>query len=105
MNEIELRGTDLRYALTLFLAQHGPHTIPQLIDALEHQGFSIAGRSSKTISDALRWERNYGRVRRMKRGRYGPGSMPRSTEYRIHKRVMELRRETTGTDLIFDRWR
>lgn len=97
MPEIELRGTNLRYVITLYLAQHGPQTIPELIDAIEHQGFSIAGRSSKTISDALRWERNYGRVRRMKRGRYGPGEMPRSTEYRIHKRVMALRLEACGT--------
>ena len=48
-------------------------------------------RQSKSISDALRWERRYGRVGRLGRGRYGPGSMPRGTEHRIHQRVLALR--------------
>ena len=42
-----------------------------------------------------------GRVRRLRRGLYGPGQMPRSTEQHIHKRVMALREEalrSTGRD-------
>jgi hypothetical protein len=91
-----LRGVELRYALTLYLGQHGPQTVPQLIDALTYQGFSFAGRPSKAISDALRWELARGRVRRLSRGVYGPGSVPRSTEYRIHQRVLALRARARG---------
>ncbi|PRC61020.1 hypothetical protein C6A85_13545, partial [Mycobacterium sp. ITM-2017-0098] len=41
--------------------------------------------------DALRCEVRHGRVRRLRRGRYGPAAMPRSTEHRIHTRAMALR--------------
>jgi hypothetical protein len=30
-------------------------------------------------------------VHRLGRGRYGPGHIPRSTDYRIHRRVLALR--------------
>ena len=86
-----LRGVELRYVLTWTLGRDGPATVPELIDALDQDGFEIAGRSSKAVSDALRWEIRYDRVRRLGRGRYGPGGMPRSTEYRIQNRVLELR--------------
>jgi hypothetical protein len=92
-NRLLLRGIELRYALTLYLAQHGPTTVADLIDAMNYQGFDIPGRASKTVSDALRREIVNGRVRRLRRGRYGPGSMPRATEYRIHRRVLALREE------------
>lgn len=88
---LQLRGIELRYALTMELFLHGPATVPQLIDALAWHGFAARGRPSKCISDALRWEMGYGRVRRLGRGRYGPGWMPRGTEHRIHHRVMALR--------------
>jgi hypothetical protein len=88
-----LRGIELRYAITEYLFQHGPKTVTDLIDALHHQGFAFAGRPSKAISDALRWEVGRGRVYRRRRGMYGPGSMPRATEYDIHKRVLALREE------------
>ena len=93
MTKILLRGIQLRYALTLYLGQHGPQTVPELVAALDYQGFSFAGRPSKAVSDALRWEVRHGRVLHMRRGRYAPGDIPRSTEYRIHDRVMRLRRE------------
>lgn len=86
-----LRGVELRYALTLNLFLHRPATIAEMADMLAAQGFTISGRASKSISDALRWERGYGRARRLGRGRYGPLSMPRGTEHRIHQRVMSLR--------------
>jgi hypothetical protein len=92
-NKRLLRGTELRFALTIYLFQHGPTTVADLIDALDYQGFDIPGRASKSVSDALRWEMVHGRVRRLTRGRYGPASMPRSTGHRIHRRVMELRAE------------
>jgi hypothetical protein len=89
----QLRGVELRYALTQYLFQHGPQTVADLIDALEFQGFDIPERASKVVSDALRREISHGRVLRLKRGRYGPGEMPRATEYRIHQRVLGLREE------------
>jgi hypothetical protein len=87
------RGVELRYALTMYLFQHGPQTVADLIDALEFQSFEIPGRPSKVVSDALRHEIARGRVFRLKRGRYGPAEMPRATEYRIHQRVLALREE------------
>lgn len=88
-----LKGIELRYVLTMHLSLHGPATIAEMIDALSWHGFCVKGRSSKAISDALRWEIGRGRVRRLGRGRYGPSSMPRATEYRIHQRVLALREE------------
>jgi hypothetical protein len=88
-----LRGIELRYALTHQLFIHGPAAITDLVEALAFQGFGIASPAPKSVSDALRWERGRGRVRRLGRGRYGPGWMPRGTEHRIHKRVQALRAE------------
>ncbi|CAM2863378.1 hypothetical protein BST27_17775 [Mycobacterium intermedium] len=87
----QLRGIELRYVLTLHLALHGPATVAEMIDVLKYYGFSVRGRPSKAISDALRWEAGRDRVRRLKRGRYGPGCIPRGTEHRIHQRVLALR--------------
>ena len=86
-----LQGIELRYALTMYLLQHGPTSVSELVDAMKWQGFDIGGRPSKQVSDALRWERRRGRVRRLARGLYAPGYVPRGTEYRIYNRVMQLR--------------
>jgi hypothetical protein len=86
-----LRGTELRYVLTHYLFVHGPATVTDLVEMLGRQGFGTNGRPSKAISDALRWEMRHGRVARRGRGLYGPGWMPRSTEHRIHTRVLALR--------------
>jgi hypothetical protein len=88
---IVLKGIELRYLLTTNLAVHGPAHVYEMIELLEYQGFVVAGRPAKTVSDALRWEMRRGRVRRLRRGQYGPGEMPRSTEYHIHKRALALR--------------
>ncbi len=85
-----LRGIELRYALTLYLVQHGPRRVPDLIDALAFQGFDIPG-GAKAVCDSLRWEIGHERVRRLERGRYGPRSMPRASEHRTYTRVMALR--------------
>jgi hypothetical protein len=96
MNDtMQLRGIELRYVLTMHLLSHGPASITELADAVAWHGFAVAGRASKSISDALRWEMGYGRVRRLGRGLYGPGWMPRGTEHRIHKRVMALRHQAS----------
>ncbi|ETW26337.1 hypothetical protein [Mycobacterium gastri] len=88
---IMLRGIELRYVLTMQLSQHGPATIAEMLDALAWHGFSVRGRASKAVSDALRWEIARGRVRRLGRGWYGPSYIPRATEHRIHRRVLALR--------------
>ncbi|BBY33487.1 hypothetical protein BST33_14880 [Mycolicibacter minnesotensis] len=92
-NRRSLRGIELRYVLTHYLLHHGTCSIGQLAAELDARSFGTPGRPSKAISDALRWERGRGRVFRRGRGRYGPASIPRSTEYRIHQRVMSLRAE------------
>ena len=85
-----LRGTDLRYTLTRLLQLHGPATIAELIAMLNAEGFTVAGRPSKTVSDALRWEVGRGRVWRIGRSRYRAGDVPRGTQHRIIKRVRQL---------------
>jgi hypothetical protein len=96
---LRLRGTELRYTLTHHLSIHGAATVPELLDALAYHNFDVGGRPSKSVSDALRWEMRYGRVRRLARGRYGPGWMPRGTEHRIHQRVLALRTEAAQLSL------
>jgi hypothetical protein len=88
---MELHGIELRYVLTMHLAHNGRATVAEMIEALAGQGFRIRGRASKAVSDALRWEAERDRVRRLRRGLYGPGYLPRSTEYRMHHRVLALR--------------
>jgi hypothetical protein len=88
---MDLRGIELRYVLTMHLAGHGRASINDLVEALAYYGFAVDSPAGKSVSDALRWERRRGRVRRLARGIYGPGQMPRGTEHRIHRRVLELR--------------
>jgi hypothetical protein len=87
----QLHGIELRYVLTLHLFQHGQATVTELIEVLGWHGFCIRGRPSKAVSDALRWEIGRGRVRRLRRGLYGPAYIPHATEYRIINRVRALR--------------
>jgi len=75
-----LHGLDLRYELTMYPWQHGPATGEELIDALSWQGFDVGGRAFKQVSDALRWERRRGRVRRLACGLSAPGVAPHTTE-------------------------
>jgi hypothetical protein len=94
-----LRGTELRYTLVRLIQLIGPVTIPELVAALQHWGFAVEGRPSKTVSDALRWERRRDRVRRRDRNLYSAGAMPRSTEHRIIWRVVALRAEVEALSL------
>lgn len=87
-----LRGTELRYTLVRLLQVNGPSTVAELLSGLQRWGFTVGGRPSKTVSDALRWENRRDRVRRLDRGLYRAGQMPRSTEHRIICRVESLRR-------------
>jgi hypothetical protein len=103
----KLRGIELRYVLTMHLSSHGRATITDLVAALGFHGFDVDRPAGKSVSDALRWERRHGRVRRLARGVYGPGDMPRGTEHRIHRRVLALRAnanrsEAGTTDIDLD---
>jgi len=93
-----LRGIELRYVLTWHLALHGRASITDLVEALAFHGFDVDDPAGKSISDALRWERRRGRVRRIARGAYSPGEMPRGTEHRIHRRVLALRAATNRSE-------
>lgn len=100
-DRLKLRGVELRYVVTDHLFRHGPQTIPDILDELEYHGFEVAAPASKTVSDPLRWEVRRGRLRRLRRGRYGPDEMPRGTEHRIYTRAMALRARAdllTGRD-------
>ncbi len=90
-----LTGRDLRYWLTNHLANHDQtdHSIADLITAVGDAGFKLAGRASKTISDALHTETDRGRIQRTGWGRYQiAGSLPTTTNWRIRKRCEQLRR-------------
>jgi hypothetical protein len=107
MTSMTLTGIELRYVLTRALAVCGRMTVAELVQELDRQGFTTKGRPTKAVSDALRWERRRGRVRRLGRGLYGPGVVPRSTEHRIIARVSALRRIAAGraeAALLFDDW-
>ena len=56
-------------------------TVSELVDCLDHLECTPAGRPGKVVSDALRWEMRRGRVRRIGRGRYAAGRIPRSTRW------------------------
>lgn len=89
-DSLEVRGTDLRYLLTAYLFDYGPATIDELVEALMYHNFRPAGRASKSVSGALRWEIFQGRAVRVRRGQYRPGTMPLATADRIYKRVRAL---------------
>lgn len=95
---IRLRSTELRYVLTRILQLKGPSQVTEIVAELHRWGFTVAGRPSKTVSDALRWEMARGRVFRRGRGRYLAGWPPRSTEYRIIQRVQALRAEVVSRE-------
>lgn len=86
-----LRGLELRYALTISILDHQRElTIEQLAALVDDMGFDLTGRSSKVISDALRWEIRRGRIVRVCRGQYGLGRLPRSTEWWMRRRLESL---------------
>lgn len=88
---LTLSGRMLRYVCTTLIFENGPCSVPQLYDLIRNEGFTINGRPSKTISDALRWEIAHDRVERLGRSLYGPGVLPRTTRDRITRRVSQLR--------------
>jgi hypothetical protein len=87
-----LRGIELRYALSYYLAPREQCTVADLIDGLTHQGFAFGDHPSKEVSDALRWEVRRGRVIKVSRGTYQAATdWPRTTTHRIRARVLAMR--------------
>ena len=90
-----VRTWQLRALLTLTIHAAGrPVTVAELVDAVEATGFGLAGRSSKVVSDAVRGDVAKGWVRRVGRGRYAPGYLPRSSKTRLRGRVEQALRES-----------
>lgn len=85
-------GVQLRYAICVCLLDaQVPLTLPEVVAGLEELGVPVPGRTSKTVSDALRWEVRKGRAVRLARSLYRAGSMPRSSEWWIRRQVAARR--------------
>jgi len=92
----EIRGRQLRYLLTTILREaQQPLTVAELVERCEYQGVVFTTRPSKLISDALRWEIGWRRVRRVSRGVYCYARAPRSTRYWIRSQADEIREYLT----------
>lgn len=78
--------------LSVLLLEAGrPLTVHDLVNHLGREGFAVRGRASKTVSDTLRSEVRSHRVRRLGRGTYVHGQMPKSTKSRLRRHVRDLR--------------
>ena len=75
LHTLELR----RYLIARIIERGGAASVDDLADA----GFEVAGRPSKTVSDALRPEVTRHRLVRLERGVYAEATIARSTRYRI----------------------
>jgi hypothetical protein len=70
LSEYALWGRGLRMILVDELRRRADMTVAELVTVIHGHGFSLGGRASKVISDALRWEVAAGRVQRLSRGVY-----------------------------------
>ena len=87
----ELHGIELRSFLSLqLLAARRPLRVCDLVRTLEGDGFVVAGRTSKVVSDSLRWEIARGRVVKVARGVYAIRRIPRTTLRRMQRRVGDV---------------
>lgn len=87
-----IRGLELRYLLTtLLIESERPTPLDELVERIRAEGFLLAGRPGKVVSDALRWDVRRGRVVRLDRGVYRVGTVPRQTKSRITHRVRDMR--------------
>ncbi len=85
-----LRGRDLRHAALVVLHRCGrPVSLTEIATALRAAGFTLAGdyNNNKALADGLRHEAKRGRARRVSRGRYTVGYLPRTTAWRISRRM------------------
>jgi len=74
-------------AIAVVFRRGGPMPVPEILSALEHGGHRVVhepgSRPGRVLADALALEARKGRLRRTRRGWYGPGSIPRTTRCRI----------------------
>ena len=87
-----VHGLEFRSLLILALLKRGaPMHVRELAEAVEREGFAPPGRPGKAVSDALRWEMNLGRARRLGRGTYVAGHVANVTRQRMLARVARMR--------------
>ena len=87
----DLWGRNLRFSLLTLLWQQGrPCSISELIGALGRLGLTVRGDPPKTVGDALRYEVELGRVRRVRRGQYQVLERPPTTVRRHRDRLRAL---------------
>ncbi|MBA2609875.1 MAG: hypothetical protein H0U92_13110 [Actinobacteria bacterium] len=70
-------------------------TVAEIVGRIEADGFTIGPNAHKVVADALRWEVRRGRARRVRRGVYGTGRLPRSSESKMRAALRRLRIEMT----------
>ena len=89
---LAVRSTLLRSVLLVLLDEANGQEIAvaQLCAGMAQRGFTVRGRPSKVVSDALRVEVGKGRAVRLGRGRYALGTLPRTTRWRCHERLREV---------------
>lgn len=98
--EPQIFGRELRYRLSVMLRDaQRPMKVHEMIATLRSGGLSVRGRSSKAISDALRWEIRRGRVERVGRATYVTGRIPPST-LRWIRRWLENRADERAAQLM-----
>jgi hypothetical protein len=86
-----LLGRRLRWVLLMLMNDApAPIAVGDMVRSIERMGLVIHGRSSKAVSDALRWEIRRGRAARVGRGTYTIDHLPRSTAWWIRQQVREL---------------
>lgn len=85
-------GRAMRYLVLAELIQSGDAlSVAELVRRLRKGGLLLPPRSSKIVSDAIRWEVRKGRIVRLRRGVYRVGSIPRSTRYWLLDRAKHHR--------------
>ncbi len=79
----QISGRALRFIVLAEIRRNHTMTVAQMATFLADLGYTLPGRPSKVISDALRWEVARGRVNRTARGVYTYGTVPPSTARRV----------------------
>ena len=87
LHALELR----RYLIARIIERGGAASVANRVDDLADAGFEVAGRPSKTVSDALRPDVTRHRLVRLERGGDAEATIARSTRYRILAVARSLR--------------
>ena len=86
---MELQRYDLRYLITSLVGR-GITTTHRLRGSLETLGVDLGPDPRRRLHGALRSEMRKGRLRRVDRGVYALGPIPRSTHHRIETRARQV---------------